>query len=191
MGDSITNAINILTRFYKGSGMIEKASWENLLQRRSDPIVVPSARPPLEEPATWTVHPYTGVMDPTNEGHGVIAVLESLNAQFMEMEAKYKQAEETNQAEFDAQLTDLTTLKSDLVQEIKNFVAEIERLQGRSTRPRRSISVNLRSSSPLSTTCWRHCQVSVEVVSILPPRNRPHLAWLTTMRRRTTTTLSM
>jgi len=128
--ESITNAINILTKFYKGSGMIEKASWENLLQRRSDPIVVPSARPPLEEPATWTVHPYTGVMDPTNEGHGVIAVLESLNAQFMEMEAKYKQAEETNQAEFDAQLTDLTTLKSDLVQEIKNFVAEIERLQG-------------------------------------------------------------
>jgi len=128
--ESITNAINILTKFYKGSGMIEKASWENLLQRRSDPIVVPSARPPLEEPATWTVHPYTGVMDPTKEGHGVIAVLESLNAQFMEMEAKYKQAEETNQAEFDAQLTDLTTLKSDLVQEIKNFVAEIERLQG-------------------------------------------------------------
>jgi chromosome segregation ATPase len=123
--EAITNAINILTKFYKDSGMIEKESWESLLQRHSDPLPLPEPYP-----ETWTVHPYTGVADPTHESHGVIAVLESLNAQFMEMEAKYKQAEETNQAEFDAELTDLTSLRSNLVQEVKNLVAEIERLQG-------------------------------------------------------------
>ena len=36
----MNNAINILTKFYTDSGMIEKASWGKLLQKRFDPIVV-------------------------------------------------------------------------------------------------------------------------------------------------------
>lgn len=87
---AITNAISVLTDFYKSSGQVAKESWE-LLQ---EPVKLP------KDPATWT-DSYTGVNDPKKSGTGVIAVLEAVSSDFSKMEANTKAQEIADQKEYE------------------------------------------------------------------------------------------
>jgi hypothetical protein len=88
---AVSNAIAVLTAFYKDSGSIAKEPWEF--------IQAPAKLP--KNPATWD-SPYTEVSDPTKQPGGIISVLETINADFSKMEAETKSQEEVDQKEFEA-----------------------------------------------------------------------------------------
>merc|ERR1719281_1107900 len=76
---SLTNAIAVLTAFYKESGEIAKEPWE-FIQK---PVNLG------KKPATWDSG-YTGVADPDKQPGGIVSVLESVLADFEKMEADTK-----------------------------------------------------------------------------------------------------
>lgn len=88
---AITNAMAVLTSFYKESGAIKKESWE-LLQ---EPVTLP------KDPATWDSPSYTGVNDPSKAGTGVVAVLTAISADFSKMEADTRAQEVTDAKEYE------------------------------------------------------------------------------------------
>merc|ERR1712227_344141 len=65
---ALTNAIAVLTAFYKESGEIKKEPWEFI----QAPVKLP------KNPATWDSS-YTGVADPKKPG-GIITLLETVMA---------------------------------------------------------------------------------------------------------------
>lgn len=87
---AITNAVSVLTTFYKDSGSIQKEPWEFL----QEPVKLP------ENPALWS-SPYTGVTDPTKASTGIITVLEAVMADFAKMEADTRAQEVTDAKEFE------------------------------------------------------------------------------------------
>merc|ERR1719498_2164406 len=87
---AITNAIAVLTDFYKSSGSIKKEPWEFL----QAPVKLP------KDPATWSGG-YTGVADPSKASSGVIAVLEAVSSDFSKMEANTRAQEVADQKEYD------------------------------------------------------------------------------------------
>jgi len=92
---ALSNAIAVLTEFYKGSGEIKKEAWE-FVQK---PVKLP------ENPATWDSS-YTGVADPKNPEAGIIAVLENVMADFEKMEAETKAQEASDQKEYEQAMSD-------------------------------------------------------------------------------------
>merc|ERR1719473_1909675 len=87
---SLTNAIAVLTAFYKESGEIKKEPWE-FIQK---PVNLP------KNPATWDSE-YTGVSDPDKQPGGIISVLEGINADFSKMESETKSQEAQDQKEYE------------------------------------------------------------------------------------------
>jgi|Transcript_49056 chromosome segregation ATPase len=87
---AITNAMAVLTSFYKETGMITKEPWEFL----QEPVQLP------ENPATWEGS-YTGVADPKTQGTGVIAVLEAVSSDFAKMEANTRAQEAADAKEYE------------------------------------------------------------------------------------------
>lgn len=89
---AITNAMSVLTAFYKESGAVAKEPWEFLQQ----PVKLP------KDPALWDSPSYTGVEDPAKASTGVIAVLSAVSADFAKMEADTRAQEVTDAEEYDA-----------------------------------------------------------------------------------------
>jgi len=87
---AVSNAIAVLTAFYKDSGAVAKEPWEF--------IQAPAKLP--KNPATWD-SPYTQVADPSKQPGGIISVLETINADFSKMEAETKSQEQVDQKEFE------------------------------------------------------------------------------------------
>merc|ERR1719453_1813260 len=87
---SLTDAIAVLTDFYKSSGEVKKEPWE-FIQK---PVNLP------KNPATWGSE-YTGVADPDKQPGGIISVLEGVLSDFSKMEADTKSQEAQDQKEFE------------------------------------------------------------------------------------------
>merc|ERR1719161_2726696 len=91
--EAISNAIAVLSDFYKSSGM-------TLLQKgHKAPVELP------ESPKTWDSS-YTGVSDPTAQPDGIVTVLEEIMKNFAEMESETTAQEATDQKEYDADMTE-------------------------------------------------------------------------------------
>merc|ERR1740138_512879 len=87
---ALTNAIEVLTAFYKESGEVAKEPWE-FIQK---PVNLP------KNPATWDSS-YTGTGDPNSQQGGIVSVLEGVLGDFSKMEAETKSQEAQDQAEFE------------------------------------------------------------------------------------------
>jgi len=115
---AIAKAAAVLTTFYKDSGSIAKESWESFLQTKDEPVVTVADLSTMTDgatelpvkPETWTSS-YTGVVDPTAPGEGVLAVLESTAADFSKMEADTKAQDASDQKQFDVDMQDATVDK--------------------------------------------------------------------------------
>jgi len=110
---ALTNAIEVLTAFYKESGEVAKEPWE-FIQK---PVNLP------KNPATWGSG-YTGVSDPDKQPGGIISVLEGVLADFSKMEAETKSQEAQDQSEYDQSMSDNDIEKAERVQEAKMKTAE-------------------------------------------------------------------
>jgi hypothetical protein len=110
---ALTNAIEVLTAFYKESGEVAKEPWE-FIQK---PVNLP------KNPATWGSE-YTGVSDPDKQPGGIISVLEGVLADFSKMEAETKSQEAQDQEEYDQSMSSHDIEKAERVQEAKMKTAE-------------------------------------------------------------------
>jgi len=110
---AISNAVAVLTAFYKESGSIAKESWE-LIQA---PVKLP------KNPATWD-SPYTEVANPKNQPGGIISVLQTINAQFSKMEAETKSQEQVDSKEYEASMKDNKIEKARRTKETQMKTAE-------------------------------------------------------------------
>jgi chromosome segregation ATPase len=88
--DAISNAISVLSDFYKQSGQIPKEPYE-FVQRGVD---LP------DEPSTWDSG-YTGAADPKSQPGGIISVLETTSEDFSEMAADTKAQEAADQKTYE------------------------------------------------------------------------------------------
>merc|ERR1712098_318791 len=79
---AITEAVKVLTEFYKKSGMIPKEPWEFIQTQQKD-VVLPDA------PSTWDAS-YTGVSDPKAGGEGILTILEDAMQKFSVQESDAK-----------------------------------------------------------------------------------------------------
>jgi len=128
------NAIAVLTDFYKDSGMVPKESWESFVQQgkkggpRRLPAMLqksysrkePEYTPPdkkteevvlPEDPNTWETD-YSGVADPKNGEQAILALLESTLKDFAQMEADIVAQEQTDQENFDQEMSKCTIEKA-------------------------------------------------------------------------------
>jgi len=111
--NSLSDAIAVLTAFYKKSGEIAKEPWE-FIQK---PVNLP------KNPATWDSE-YTGVSDPDKQPGGIISILEGVNADFSKMESETKSQEAQDQEEYEAAMKDNSIEKAGREQEVKMKTAE-------------------------------------------------------------------
>merc|ERR1719316_128740 len=101
---AVSEAIAVLEEFYKGTGMIEKESWElNQMKAHVRRIRAPPGETELPEPNPELFEsPYKG----SSEGSGVIGMLEGIAENFALMETNAK-ADETEQSdEYEKWMTD-------------------------------------------------------------------------------------
>jgi len=110
---ALTNAIEVLTAFYKESGEVAKEPWE-FIQK---PVNLP------KNPATWGSE-YTGVSDPDKQPGGIISVLEGVLGDFTKMEAETKSQEAQDQDEYDKSMSSHDIEKAERTQEVKMKTAE-------------------------------------------------------------------
>merc|ERR1719313_474567 len=101
---AISQAIAVLEEFYKGTGMIEKESWE--LNQMKAKVRRVKAEPgqtelPNPEPELFSA-PYKG----SSEGSGVVGMLQEIAENFALMETNAKADETEQQDEYDKWLTD-------------------------------------------------------------------------------------
>jgi len=101
---SLTNAIAVLTTFYKDSGEIAKEPWEFI----QAPVGLG------KKPSTWSSSS-SGM--PGNSG--IIAILEGVLSEFSEMEADTKAQEAADQKEFEANMKDNAIEKAGRTQEVE------------------------------------------------------------------------
>merc|ERR1719160_2079493 len=113
---SLTDAIAVLTDFYKSSGEVKKEPWE-FIQK---PVNLP------KNPATWDSE-YTGVSDPDKQPSGIISVLEGVLADFSKMEAETKSQEAQDQDKYEQTMKDNSIEKAERTQEVKMKSAEKKR----------------------------------------------------------------
>merc|ERR1719163_2515448 len=101
---AVSEAIAVLSEFYKGTGMIEKESWElNQMKASVRRIKAPPGETELPEPNPELFEsPYKG----SSEGSGVIGMLEGIAENFALMETNAKADETEQQDEYDTWLTD-------------------------------------------------------------------------------------
>jgi len=124
---ALTNAIAVLTAFYKSSGEIAKEPWE-FIQK---PVNVG------KNPSTWDAG-YTGVSDPDKQPGGIISVLEAVQSDFSKMEADSKSQEAEDQAAFDESMKANKIEKAGRTQEVEMKTAE----KGRRVDKIASLSAN-------------------------------------------------
>jgi len=115
--EAVSNAIAVLTDFYKESGEIAKEPWEFLQKGVKLP----------DDPETWDSS-YTGVSDPSAQPGGIITILEKCNEEFATMEADTKAQEASDQDAFDSDMAEHDIEKSKRSKESEMKVSEKKRL---------------------------------------------------------------
>merc|ERR1719331_1410758 len=110
---ALTNAIAVLTDFYKGSGEIAKEPWE-FIQK---PVNLG------KNPATWDSG-YSGTADPDKQPGGIISVLEGVLGDFSKMEAETKSQEAQDQKEYEEVMKTNDIEKAERTQEVTMKTAE-------------------------------------------------------------------
>ena len=118
---AIANAIAVLEKFYKDSGMIEKAPYEFLQQAGKEPVELP------DKPGTWDSS-YTGAADPKAQPDGIISVMEEVASDFAKMEAETKAQEEADQKAYDDEMSELAIEKATRKKEVEMKTQESKRL---------------------------------------------------------------
>merc|ERR1719487_2344800 len=122
---AVSQAIAVLSDFYKGTGMIEKESWElNQMKANVRRIRAPPGETEMPEPNPELFEsPYKG----SSEGSGVIGMLEGIAENFALMETNAK-ADETEQSdEYEKWMTDTKIAISEKQQDTQMKEARKER----------------------------------------------------------------
>ena len=118
---AVSQAIAVLSEFYKGTGMMEKEAWEfNQMNVRR--VKAPPGETAEPEPALFE-SPYKG----SSEGAGVIGMLEGIAENFALMETNAKADETEQQDEYDKWLTDTKIAISEKQQDTQMKEARKER----------------------------------------------------------------
>merc|ERR1719265_1936277 len=105
---ALNNAIQVLTSFYKESGMIAKEPWE-FVQTGATHKTVSAHRLSTRDvelpdsPSTWDSS-YTGTSDPKNGDKAVLKLLEETNNKFAVMEGDATVADTTDQKNFESDM---------------------------------------------------------------------------------------
>merc|ERR1719174_1096425 len=115
--EAVSNAIAVLTDFYKESGEVAKEPWEFIQKGVELP----------EDPETWDSS-YTAVSDPKGQPGGIITILEECNEDFAKMEADTKAQEASDQSAHDADMQEHTIEKAKRTKESEMKTAEKKRL---------------------------------------------------------------
>jgi hypothetical protein len=115
--EAVSNAIAVLTDFYKESGQIAKEPWEFLQKGVELP----------ENPETWDSS-YTAVSDPSAQPGGIITILEKCNEEFATMEADTKAQEASDQDAYDSDMQEHDIEKAKRSKESEMKSAEKKRL---------------------------------------------------------------
>jgi len=115
--EAVSNAIAVLTDFYKESGQIAKEPWEFLQKGVELP----------EDPETWDSS-YTAVSDPSAQPGGIITILEKCNEEFATMEADTKAQEASDQDAYDSDMQEHDIEKAKRSKESEMKSAEKKRL---------------------------------------------------------------
>lgn len=115
--EAVSNAIAVLTDFYKESGEIAKEPYE-FVQKGVD---LP------DDPDTWDSS-YSGVSDPSAQPGGIITILEKCNEEFATMEADTKAQEASDQDTYDSDMQEHDIEKAKRSKEAEMKGAEKKRL---------------------------------------------------------------
>jgi len=116
--EAVSNAIAVLTDFYKESGQIAKEPWEFIQQKG---VELP------DDPETWDSS-YTAVSDPSAQPGGIITILEKCNEEFATMEADTKAQEASDQDAYDSDMQEHDIEKAKRSKESDMKEAEKKRL---------------------------------------------------------------
>jgi len=116
--EAVSNAIAVLTDFYKESGQIAKEPWEFIQQKG---VELP------DDPETWDSS-YTAVSDPSAQPGGIITILEKCNEEFATMEADTKAQEASDQDAYDSDMQEHDIEKAKRSKESDMKGAEKKRL---------------------------------------------------------------
>jgi len=122
---AVTQAISVLSDFYKGTGMVEKESWEfNQMNSKVRRSKAPPGETEMPEPNPELFEsPYKG----SSEGSGVIGMLEGIAENFALMETNAKADETEQQDEYDTWLTDTKISISEKQKDTEMKTARMER----------------------------------------------------------------
>jgi len=120
---AVSEAIAVLSEFYKGTGMVEKESWE-LNQMHAHVRRIKAAPGETAEPEPELFEPgYKG----SEEGAGVIGMLEEIAQNFALMETNAKADETTQSDEYEKWMTDTKISISEKEQDTQMKTARMER----------------------------------------------------------------
>jgi hypothetical protein len=121
---ALTNAISVITAFYKDTGKIPKEPWE-FIQRT--PVTLAT------DPPTWSDSGavYEGVAGAGSQPEGILSELEKVLSDFSQMEAQTKSQEAEDQKDYETAINDNKIKKQELEQEREMNTAEIRRLRER------------------------------------------------------------
>merc|ERR1719174_2932807 len=122
---AVTQAISVLSDFYKGTGMIEKEAYEfNQMNSKVRRVKAPPGETEMPEPNPELFEsPYKG----SSEGAGVIGMLEGIAENFALMETNAKADETEQQDEYDKWLTGTKIAISEKQQDTQMKEARKER----------------------------------------------------------------
>jgi len=120
---AVSEAIAVLSEFYKGTGMVEKEAWE-LNQMHAHVRRIKAAPGETAEPEPELFEPgYKG----SEEGAGVIGMLEEIAQNFALMETGAKADETTQSDEYEKWMTDTKISISEKEQDTQMKTARMER----------------------------------------------------------------
>jgi len=127
---ALKKATEVLTKFYKESGMIPKEPWEFIQTGANAPGDTVSLG---DSPSTWDAS-YSGVSDPQNGDNAVLSLLDETNTKFADMEATTTANDQTDQKNFDsdmqAQKIELEETKTDESMKTERRSALEEKIEG-------------------------------------------------------------
>jgi len=127
---ALKKATEVLTKFYKESGMIPKEPWEFIQTGAQAPGDTVSLG---DKPSTWDAS-YSGVSDPENGDNAVLTLLDETNTKFADMEATTTANDQTDQKNFDsdmqAQKIELEETKTDESMKTERKSALEEKIEG-------------------------------------------------------------
>jgi chromosome segregation ATPase len=120
---AVSNAIAVLTEFYKSSGAVPKESWEFVQTANAGDVDLP------EKPSTWESS-YSGVADPKNPT-GILTVLEEISKDFAEMEAETRAQEQEDQDLYDKEMSECEIEKARRSKEAEMKTQEQKRVDAK------------------------------------------------------------